>query len=108
MSDNDVLDGSVVKAQKKKVAFATRAQNWVLGLLVVALLLVAQPFTIDIFGIGVYLLAIAVFLQIAVSNVAPSAGVRKTITKSLIILAIIAILFVFSLWVTPILVEMGR
>jgi len=108
MSDNDVLDGSVVKAQKKKVAFATRAQNWVLGLLVVALLLVAQPFTIDIFGIGVYLLAIAVFLQIAVSNVAPSAGVRKTITKSLIILAIIAILFVFSIWVTPILVEMGR
>jgi type IV secretory pathway TrbD component len=108
MSDNDVLEGSVVKAQKKKVAFATRAQNWVLGLLVVALLLVAQPFTIDIFGIGVYLLAIAVFLQIAVSNVAPSAGVRKTITKSLVILAIIAILFVFSIWVTPILVEMGR
>ena len=108
MSDYDVLDVSVVKAQKKKVAFATRAQNWVLGLLVVALLLVAQPFTIDIFGIGVYLLAIAVFLQIAVSNVAPSAGVRKTITKSLIILAIIAILFVFSIWVTPILVEMGR
>ena len=108
MPDSDVLDGSIVKAKKRKVAFATRAQNWVLGLLVVALLLVAQPFTIDIFGIGVYVLAIAVFLQIAVSNVAPNAGIRKTITKSVIILAIIAILFVFSIWVTPILVEMGR
>lgn len=106
MSHSETLDPVV--EEKRKVAFATRAQNWVMVLLIVALLLVAQPFTIDIFGIGVYVLAIAVFLQIAVSNVVPTAGVRKTITKSVIILAIIAVLFVFSIWVTPILVEMGR
>jgi len=54
------------------------------------------------------LLAIAVFLQIGVSNVTPTAGARKTITKTLIILAVIAVLFLFSIWVTPMLVEMGR
>jgi hypothetical protein len=111
MSHSEVTSeakSAAVVEGKRKVAFATHAQNWVMGLLVVALLLVAQPFTIDIFGIGVYVLAAAVFLQIAVSNVAPTAGVRKTITKSLIILAIIAALFAISILVTPILVEMGR
>ena len=104
---NPVTDTPSTKI-KQKVGFATRAQNWVLGLLVITLLMVAQPFSIQIYGYGVYLLAIAVFLQIAVSNVAPSAGVRKTITKSIIILAIVAAIFGFSIWVTPMLVAMGR
>ena len=104
---NPVVEAPGAKT-KQKVGFATRAQNWVLGLLVVTLLMVAQPFSIQIYGYGVYLLAIAVFLQIAVSNVAPSAGLRKTITKSIIILAIVAAIFGFSIWVTPMLVAMGR
>lgn len=107
MSDTEQATTSVV-LDKQKAPFATRAQNWVMVLLVVSLLLVAQPFSIDIFGIAVYLLAIAVFLQIGVSNVTPTAGARKTITKTLIILAVIAVLFLFSIWVTPMLVEMGR
>jgi len=107
MSNTEQATTPVV-LEKQKTPFATRAQNWVMVLLIISLLLVAQPFSIDIFGIAVYLLAIAVFLQIGVSNVTPTAGARKTITKTLIILAVIAVLFLFSIWVTPMLVEMGR
>jgi len=107
MSNTEQATAPVVR-EKQKTPFATRAQNWVMVLLIISLLLVAQPFSIDIFGIAVYLLAIAVFLQIGVSNVTPTAGARKTITKTLIILAVIAVLFLFSIWVTPMLVEMGR
>ena len=106
MSDSAVTQPEA--AEKRKTPFATHAQNWVLGFLILSMLLVAQPFSIEIFGYGVYLLAIAVFLQIGVSNVAPSAGARKTITKTLIILAVIAVIFAFSIWVTPMLVQMGR
>lgn len=93
---------------KKKVAFARRSQNWVMVFLIVSLLCVAQPFSLQLYGYGIFMLGLAVFLQIAVSNVTPTAGARATIIKSLIIIAIIIAIFALSIWVTPILVEMGR
>ncbi len=92
-----------VEKGKSKVAFARRAQNWVMVFLILSLLCVAQPFSLQLFGYGIFLLGIAVFLQIAVSNVTPTAGVRATVDKSVIIA-----IFAISIWVTPILVEMGR
>jgi hypothetical protein len=106
MANIDNAEGLVL--QKRKTPFAARAQNIVLALLVLCMLLVAQPFSLDLYGYGVYALAIVVFLQIAVSNVAANSGVGKTIRKSVIIIAVIAILFAFSIWVTPILVGLGR
>jgi len=97
-----------VEKGKSKVAFARRAQNWVMVFLIVSFLCVAQPFSLQLFGYGIFLLGIAVFLQIAVSNVTPTAGVRATVVKSVIIIAVIIAIFAFSIWVTPILVEMGR
>ena len=93
---------------KQKLPFAAIAQNVVIALLIVSLLMVAQPISIEIFGIGIYALAASVFLQIAVSNVAPTAGFTKTITKSLVIIAITVLIFVFSILITPTLVTLGR
>jgi len=95
-------------APKKRIAFARRAQNWVMAFLVISLLCVAQPFSLQLYGYGIFMLGLAVFLQIAVSNVTPTAGLRATIVKSIIIIAVIIVIFAFSIWVTPMLVEMGR
>ena len=92
----------------RKSPFATIAQNVVIGLLIVSLLMVAQPFSIKIFGYGIYALAASVFLQIAVSNVSPAAGFKRTLIKSLIIIAITVLIFIFSIWITPTLVALGR
>lgn len=92
----------------RKLPFATIAQNVVIGLLIVSLLMVAQPFSINIFGYGIYALAASVFLQIAVSNVSPTAGFKRTLIKSLIIIAITVLIFIFSIWITPTLVALGR
>jgi hypothetical protein len=97
--------GSVVRP---KAAFAQRAQNVVMALLIVSLLMVAQGFSLQVTQWGVGLLVIMVFLQIAVSNVAPSAGPAKTIRKSVIIVLITLAIFAFSIWVTPYLVALGR
>jgi MFS-type transporter involved in bile tolerance (Atg22 family) len=90
------------------VAFAQRAQNVVMGLLIVSLVLVAQQFSQALYKVGAVSLFVSVFVQIAVSNVAPTAGVRKTLTKSAIILGIIVLIFLFSIWITPTLVGLGQ
>jgi hypothetical protein len=90
------------------VAFAQRAQNVVMGLLIVSLVLVAQQFSQALYKVGAVSLFVSVFVQIAVSNVAPTAGVRTTLTKSAIILGIIVLIFLFSIWITPTLVGLGQ
>lgn len=89
---------------KAPVAFAQRAQNVVIALLIASLIMLAQQFSQPLYKFGVFALLVMVPLQIAVSNVAPSAGVRKTVTKSLIILAIVAGIIGFSILITPFLV----
>lgn len=94
--------------ERAPIAFAQRVQNVVMVLLVASLLLVAQQLSQPLYKVGMLTLLVMVPVQIAVSNVAPAAGVRKTIAKSLIILAIVAMLIIFSIWVAPILVGLGR
>jgi hypothetical protein len=93
---------------KAPIAFAQKAQNVVMVLLIINLILVAQQFSNALYKFGVMALFVVVLLQIAVSNVAPTAGVRKTITKSAIILGIVVLIFGFSIWITPWLVGLGQ
>jgi hypothetical protein len=93
---------------KAPIAFAQKAQNVVMVLLIINLILVAQQFSNALYKFGVMALFVVVLLQIAVSNVAPTAGFRKTITKSAIILGIVVLIFGFSIWITPWLVGLGQ
>ena len=92
---------------KGKASFAERSQNIVMAMLVISLLCTAQGFSLLVSQIGIILLGVCVPLQIAVSNVDPKSGRKGTIRKSIIILLIIAAIFVFSIWITPILVGLG-
>lgn len=90
--------------ERATAAFAERAQNVVIGLLIASLIMVAQQFSQPLYKFGVLALMFMVPLQIGVSNVAPTSGVRKTVTKTLIIVSIVALIIVFSILVTPFLV----
>jgi len=90
-----------------KAAFAQRAQNVVMAFLMVSLVLTAQGFSLFVSQIGIIALGLCVPLQIAVSNVNPKANAKSTIRKSIVILLIVAAIFVFSIWITPILVGLG-
>jgi MFS-type transporter involved in bile tolerance (Atg22 family) len=94
--------------ERTPAAFAQRAQNVVMTLLVISLVMVAQQFSQALYKAGAVSLFFVVFLQIAVSNVTPTAGRRKTLTKSAIILGIIVLIFLFSIWITPTLVGLGQ
>ncbi len=92
----------------KKLPFATRAQRLNIYLLIIALLMLAQQFTYTIYVWGFRLLFVVVTLQVALGNINSEWGFKKSARKTLVILLIIALIFAFSVFVTPYLVELGR
>ncbi len=96
----------VVKTSKPP--FAARAQRINIYLLLVALLMLAQQFTYTIYVWGFRLLFVVVTLQVALGNINPDWDKKKTFKKTLVILLVIVIIFVFSIIVTPYLIELGR
>jgi len=92
----------------KKLPFAARAQRLNIYLLLLALFLLAQQFTYTLYIWGFRLLFIVVTLQVALGNISPDWDVKKSIRKTLVILLIIVVIFAFSIFVTPYLIELGR
>ncbi len=92
----------------KKLPFATRAQRLNIYLLLLALVMLAQQFTYTIYVWGFRLLFVVVTLQVALGNINSEWNAKKTAKKTLIILLIIAVIFIFSIFVTPYLIELGR
>lgn len=92
----------------KKLPFATRAQRLNIYLLLLSLVMLAQQFTYTIYVWGFRLLFVVVTLQVALGNINSEWNSKKTAKKTLIILLIIAVIFIFSIFVTPYLIELGR
>jgi hypothetical protein len=93
---------------KTKNPFAARVQLFNIYLLGISLLLLAQSFSYQLYRLGFVLLFIGVPCQIAIGNVKPEASRLEAIKKTLIYLAIVALIFALSIFVTPILIELGR
>ena len=88
--------------------FAARAQRINIYLLIVALLMLAQQFTYTVYVWGFRLLFVVVTLQVALGNINPEWDGKKTLRKTLVILLVIVVIFAFSIFVTPYLIELGR
>jgi hypothetical protein len=98
----------VTTVKANKGPFAARAQRINIYLLIVALLMLAQQFTYTVYVWGFRLLFVVVTLQVALGNINPEWDGKKTLRKTLVILLVIAFIFVFSIFVTPYLIELGR
>ena len=96
----------VVKTNKPP--FAARVQRINIYLLLVALLMLAQQFTYTVYVWGFRLLFVVVTLQVALGNINPEWDGKKTLRKTLVILLVIVVIFAFSIFVTPYLIELGR
>lgn len=93
---------------KTKNPFAARLQLFNIYLLGISLLLLAQSFSYQFYRLGFALLFISVPFQVAIGNVNSEASRSTTIKKTFIYLAIVAVIFALSIFVTPILIELGR
>jgi hypothetical protein len=70
--------------------------------------MLAQQFTYTIYVWGFRLLFVVVTIQVALGNINPDWDSKKTIKKTLVILLVIVVIFAFSIFVTPYLIELGR
>jgi len=93
---------------KTKQPFGARLQLSLILMLAVSLALIAQNFNHTIYTIGFLALSIFVPLQVAIGNIKPEWGARKSLGRILIYLTIVAVIFAISIVITPFLVNLGR
>lgn len=88
--------------------FAARFQGILIGVLVLGLVLVAQQVNKTLFQIGLPLVVVAAFLQIAFGNIPPRSNARTSLLLLALTWVIIAALVGFSIWIAPRLINLGR
>lgn len=93
---------------KAKTPFGARLQLIWIWALTGSLLLIAQQFTHTIYTVGFAALCLFVPLQVAIGNIKPEWGAKKSLSRIAIYLAIVAVIFAISIAITPFLVNLGR
>jgi hypothetical protein len=93
---------------KRGLPFAARFQGLLILVMVVGFVLIAQQRDKALYQIGLPLLVVAAFLQIAFGNIPPSAGFVKSIKLLILTWVIVAAVFALGIWLAPDLIEASR
>ncbi len=88
--------------------FAARVQGIVILVLVLGLVLIAQQANKMLYQIGLPLVVVAAFLQIAFGNIPPKSNAKTSMLLLLLTWGLVAALFAFSIWLAPSLIGLGR
>lgn len=93
---------------KKGWAFASTVQITLIVALTVCFLLLAQTIDRDIYGVGILALIGFTLLQIPFGNIPPTANFRLSLIGVVIGALIIGAIVLFSIWLVPSLIMLGR
>ena len=91
-----------------KAPFGSRLQLMLIWALTGSLILIAQQFTHTIYTLGFAALCLFVPLQVAIGNIKPEWGAKKSLSRIAVYLLIVAVVFAVSIAITPFLVNLGR
>jgi hypothetical protein len=93
---------------RRPLPFAARFQAILIVVLFATFLLILQQGSKQLYQIGLPLLVVAAFLQIAFGNIPPSARFLKSMGLLLLTWGIVAALIVIAVRITPNLIQLGR
>ena len=93
---------------RRPLPFAARFQAILIVVMFGAFILIMQQGSKQLYQIGLPLLVVAAFLQIAFGNIPPESGFLKSMGLLLLTWAIVAILFVVAVRFTPNLIQLGK
>lgn len=93
---------------KIRTPFAARVQGLLILVMFAALALIGQQNQKELYKIGLPVLMIAAFLQIAFGNIPPKANFKRSMILLAIIWLIIGGIFVISVLIAPTLIESTR
>jgi hypothetical protein len=97
-----------IEYSRRPLPFAARFQAILIVVLFATFLLILQQGTKQLYQIGLPLLVVAAFLQIAFGNIPPSTRFVKSMGLLLLTWGIVAVLIVVSVQITPYLIQLGR
>jgi hypothetical protein len=92
----------------RRLPFAARVQGILIVVMVVALALIAQQASKPLYQIGLPVLVIAAFLQIAFGNIPPSAGFWRSLKLLVLTWLIVAGVFGLGIVLAPTLIAASR
>lgn len=103
-----VFAETIFFGMRRSLSFASTMQISLIIMLTLTFLLMAQQIERDIYNTGVFALIILTLLQIAFGNISPEANFRKSMVGLIIAAAIITAIVGLSIWLAPILIQLGR
>ena len=93
---------------RRPLPFAAKFQAVLIAVMFAAFVLILQQGTKQLYQIGLPVLVLAAFLQIAFGNIPPATGFIKSMGLLLMTWVIIAILVFLAVQVTPSLIQLGQ
>jgi hypothetical protein len=93
---------------RRPLPFAARVQAILIVVMFAAFLLILQQGNKQLYQIGLPVLVVAAFLQIAFGNIPPTTRLVKSMALLVMTWAIIAVLIVVAVRITPSLIQLGR
>jgi hypothetical protein len=97
-----------VEYSRRPLPFAARFQAILIVVMFAAFVLILQQGNKQLYQIGLPVLVVAAFLQIAFGNIPPTTGFLKSMGLLLMTWAIVAVLIVVAVRITPDLINLGR
>ena len=93
---------------KGRLPFAARFQGLLIALMLIGLVMIAQRQNVTLYRVGLPMLIITAFLQIAFGNIPPRAGFGRSMKLLLLTLAFVGAVFFISVKLAPHLIEASR
>ena len=101
-------EAAVALEPRRGLPFAARFQAILIGVMLVGFVLIAQGASKTLYQIGLPLLVLAAFLQIAFGNIPPTAGLAKSMKLLALTWVIVAAVFGLGIVLAPYLIDLGR
>jgi hypothetical protein len=97
-----------VEYSRRPLPFAARFQAVLVVVMFASFVLILQQGSKHLYQIGLPVLVVAAFLQIAFGNIPPTTGFFKSMGLLLVTWAIVAVLIAVAVRITPDLINLGR
>jgi hypothetical protein len=97
-----------IEYSRRSLPFAARFQAILIVVMFAAFLLILQQGNKQLYQIGLPVLVVAAFLQIAFGNIPPTTRFLKSMGLLVMTWAIVAVLIVVAVRITPSLIQLGR
>jgi hypothetical protein len=93
---------------RRGLPFAARFQGILIAVMCLGLVLIAQQRSKELYQVGLPLLVVAAFLQIAFGNIPPQSGFVRSLLLLLLTWAIVGAVFALGIYLAPDLIDLTK